>query len=211
MERVDEKVIDMNDEDRLNCDTIDVKPRDYDFGKGYAEKWEYFEAVTCDKCGEAVIVHGENHHNDIDDTDCDGYLNSDGPMMNYYYPLPGFDMDVEDAAKAIVDLPLCIVHFEDTDEYALALTGGGMNLSWEICAAYLKLGYMPPLHFADLPKLAGGPQIGFAAGKRVLRAMEQSIKVSRNWLDGYTVRMKDMKEWVAECEVDKKKREKGRK
>lgn len=195
------------EEERLNCDAIDAKPVDYDFSKGYGEKWEYFEAVECDKCGGAVIVQGENHHNDVEKTNCDGYLNSDGPMMDYYYPLPGFDMDVEDAAKAIVDLPLCIVHFNENDEYALALTGGGMNLSWHICTAYLKLGYMPPLHFAELPKFAGGPPIGPAAGKRVLKAMEQSIKVSQNWLDGYKVKLKDMREWVAECEEDKKKRE----
>ena len=78
-------------------------------------------------------------------------------MMNYYYPidLDAERDDLEEAAKKLVDLPLCIVTFEDSDTIALALTGGGMDLSWEICEAYMLLGYLPPLHFCDLPGISG--------------------------------------------------------
>ncbi len=33
-----------------------------------------------------------------------------------------------------------------------------MDLSWEICEAFLRLGYLPPATFADLPRMAGYPQ-----------------------------------------------------
>lgn len=77
-------------------------------------------------------------------------------MMNYWYPVE--ITDVEEAAKKIVHLPLCVVQVKDDDdelETGLALTGGGMDFSWEICEAFIRLGYAPPLHFADLPGIAG--------------------------------------------------------
>lgn len=68
---------------------------------------------------------------------------ADGPMMNYFYPVSDYSRTglEQDAAK-IADLPLCVV--EIGDERGLALTGGGMDLSWEIAEAYVRLGYYPP-------------------------------------------------------------------
>jgi hypothetical protein len=88
------------------------------------------------------------------------YKETNQPMMNYYYPLPAIDTekiskDEISYAKAIKDLPLCLVYLEKEGIYALALTGGGMDLSWEICEAYIRLGYCPPLEFCELPRLAG--------------------------------------------------------
>lgn len=135
----------------------DIKPRDFDWSEGYAEKWEFFEARTRD---------GDDTPKDKDAdlkiaTNFDGSerYTFEGPMMNYYYPLPTYDGDPREDCKKLVDLPLCIVEFleEDRDgRYALALTGGGMDLSWEICEAFMLLGYVPPAHFAaDLPQMAG--------------------------------------------------------
>lgn len=78
----------------------------------------------------------------------------EGPMMNYYYPLDTpHSFDPQQAALKLVDLPVCLVSF--ANEYALALTGGGMDLSWEICEAYVRLGEAPPFHFASrLPRMA---------------------------------------------------------
>jgi hypothetical protein len=142
----------------LYTDSVEVMPLDYDWGQGYLEKWEYFEAAICEECGKPVVVWGEGRHRDIEEgTRCGGYVFTEGPMMNYYYPLPDFDHwpDPAQAAKRIADLPLCIIRFSDSGEYALALTAGGMDLSWEICEAYMCLGYLPPLHFCHLPSLAG--------------------------------------------------------
>lgn len=78
----------------------------------------------------------------------------EGPMMSYYYPFQEpyrFD-PLKDAVK-IADLPLCIVKVGE--QYGLALTGGGMDLSWEICEAFTRLGMLPPTNMVDLPNMAG--------------------------------------------------------
>jgi hypothetical protein len=194
-------------DERLNCDSIDVKPINYDWSEGYPEKWEYHEAVECEKCGKAIVLSGggEARHHEVEaDTDCDGYLNSDGPMMNYYYPLPDFKMDTDEAAKKIVHLPLCIVHFLETDEYALALTGGGMDLSWEICAAFIELGYHPPVHFR-LPEFAGGPNIGVERAKRVIAAMRESIQISQNWRNADMADVNRAEAYIKGVEKSRKK------
>ncbi|RJQ53389.1 MAG: hypothetical protein C4521_07600 [Actinobacteria bacterium] len=89
----------------------------------------------------------------------------EGPTVNYCYPLPQeFERDHPDAAEAsklLQGLPLCLVEFDPVchdwglPKHALALTGGGMNFSWEVCEAYMRLGYLPPYHYTDLPRLAG--------------------------------------------------------
>jgi hypothetical protein len=195
------------EEERLNCDAIDEKPRNYDFSQGYAEKWECYEAATCEKCNKPVMVSGEQRHNEVEDTECDGYIVGEGPMMNYYYPLPDFKMDVTEAAKKIVHLPLCIVQFTDTEEYALALTGGGMDLSWEICSAYMELGYWPPTHFR-LPGFI--PGMGPKGAMRVIKGMRESIKIRRNWLDSDDANLDTAEKRVIEVVKDRKKREKAK-
>lgn len=85
----------------------------------------------------------------------------DGPMMSYYCPLPDYHQGRagyrQDDAVRIAHLPLVIVTFNGGDSYALALTGGGMDLSWQICEAFMRLGHLPPAHYADLPAMAGQP------------------------------------------------------
>ena len=165
----------------LHYSAIDVKPRNYDWSEGYTERWDFHVASRCEECGEIVVGRGGDQHCDIDDeSECQGYIpQSDGPMMSYFYPLPCFDMDVDEAAKAIVDLPLCIVEFtdytEDDDRYALALTGGGMDRSWEICEAFMRLGSLPPAHFADLPEFAGVNYKRSARHQWIINAMLRSV------------------------------------
>lgn len=78
---------------------------------------------------------------------------SQGPQMLYWYPLPAVEDSPVQAALSIRDLPVCVV--EVGGSWGLALSGGGMDLSWEIVEAYTRLGYLPPAHFADLPIDAG--------------------------------------------------------
>lgn len=168
------------DVDRLMYGCEDEKSRNYDWSRGYGEEWTAYEAVEvecvggtvegdgyetedrpCTFSGVVVISSGfwdcpecgEQH-------DCDS---ADGPMMNYYYPLPDYRIDTDDAVK-LAGVCLCLVHFhgngsdEDGIElptYALALTGGGMDLSWDIAEAHMRLGYMPPAFVCDLPNFAG--------------------------------------------------------
>lgn len=99
----------------------------------------------------------------LNDIDGPEYHGSEGPMMNYRYPVEGADsddvgtyrhrMDAIEAAYVLRGVPLCVVEYDDG--IALALTGGGMDLSYEICEAFTLLGYYPPTAFCDLPHMAG--------------------------------------------------------
>ncbi len=161
---------------------IDAKPRDFDFSEGYPETWSYLEAARCEECDEAVVpVSGENVHWDIDEeSDCGGYLYAEGPMMNYMYPIRWDRVGSgERAALALIDLPLCLVHLEKEEEFFLALTGGGMDLKWQIAEAYMVLGYLPPTHFSRLPDMAGKKLN--SRNRWILSGMRASLLARRNW------------------------------
>jgi hypothetical protein len=144
----------------LSRESLFVKPVDYDFssenwseGRADGTGWYSEEAAECEECHGVYVG---SFSATCDNEECENYeteIAEDlGPMMNYYYPLesaPG-----EEGIRQLVDLPLCVVTI-DGDRHALALTGGGMDLSWEICEAFMRLGMLPPLHFAGLPGMAG--------------------------------------------------------
>lgn len=74
------------------------------------------------------------------------------PMMNYSYPLPRGVRSTDLWHRVMSCTTVVVIDGEDY----LALTGGGMDLTWEICEAYLNCGYWPPAHFAGrLPKMGG--------------------------------------------------------
>jgi len=142
---------------------IDSIPQGYDWGDGYLSDWISHEAaeIECPYCDklfystsdvmECPRCHYELENDRLDDS---------GPMMGYYYPVEVNRVGgVAGAALAIARLPLCVVEWlEDgleTGSYALALTGGGMDLSWEIIEGYMRLGYLPPFHFVPPPAMAG--------------------------------------------------------
>ncbi len=58
------------------------------------------------------------------------------PMMNYAYPL---ETTPDDATikKITRDTSCTVVYNNEEDQYYLALTGGGMNLSQDIALAYM--------------------------------------------------------------------------
>lgn len=109
-----------------------------------------------------------------------GGLGAEGPMMNYQYPLPDRWFGEEEIAL-LIDLPLCIVTLDGDESQFLALTGGGMDLSWEICAGYIALGLLPPAHFRDLPRMAGMTLTERNA--RVVAAMERSCTILQGWFE----------------------------
>ena len=150
----------------LYCDTVTVKPVDFDFSKGYAETWDI-----------ALDLTEEEQENE-----------EFAPMMNYMYPLPNsFERDMEKnfgqlwrshIKKALDNTTL--VYFEESGEYFLALTGGGMDLSWEICESYINLGYLPPVHFCELPRMAGKDMTS-RANRRIVKACIRSTKLAQGW------------------------------
>lgn len=115
---------------------------------------------TADLPDDAVTVLTEDEYDDLcRDPEVDS---AEGPMMNYSYDLRttvysdsyGYKRgrDPIEVAAKMLGLPMCVVDIDD--DLHLALTGGGMDLSWEINEAYVRLGHLPPVAF-DLPGMAG--------------------------------------------------------
>lgn len=157
------------------------------------------EEATCNDCGDPIVFADDRweHKNVTDglmdeddavpadhDAELDVVLWNDehgqpeGPMMNYWYPLheSGRDFSPEMAARTLAqhNLPLCVVEVDG--DYGLALTGGGMDLSWEIAEAFARLGYCPPLHFCNLPRMAGRER--YESTPYVLRACAYSARIA---------------------------------
>lgn len=75
------------------------------------------------------------------------------PMMNVAYPLPSGDRSAGEDWHRVMN-NCTIVNIDGATH--LALTGGGMDFTWEIVETYLRCGYWPPAHFAGrLPRMAG--------------------------------------------------------
>lgn len=181
--------------ENLRTCAVDEKHRRIDDWAALAgedlEGWEAFEEVECQECGQSFVMSSRMGHDEcryicpeIEDEDgeeaeneCMGMIEEEvGPMMNLFYPCP-LD-DPEEAARAISHLPLCVVVFED-GETGFSLTGGGMDLSWEICAAYIACGYLPPVEFCDLPDMAGRGRYKDTA--LVLAGCQRSCEVAEGW------------------------------
>ena len=145
------------DVSRLCACAVGVEPQQYDFGQGFDSEWDIpFERTEADR------ANGEYE-----------------PMMNYRYELPEFTMP-DDVKRWLDDAgAVTVVYFPKEDRYYLALTGGGMDLSWDICRAYVLLGYLPPLHFCDLPKFAG-MNLRSVRNAKVLQSCTRSAQVSVN-------------------------------
>jgi hypothetical protein len=189
--------------EELSGDAIDQIPIDADWSEGYGETWESMEAVECDKCGKVLVVTGpggDSQHKDLDYTsECDGYCGSaDGPMMNYWYPLPGCSFDEDNAAK-ISHLPLALVQVNG--ETGIALTGGGMDLTWEIIAAHVALGYLPPLHFCRPPKMADRWTRSRA---KLIRCCEETLRVAKRRLEYTAADLRSTVKYYREREQNKK-------
>lgn len=151
--------------DDLYYCAINVESVNFSFGEGWDDTWETVELPYVVCTARCDFVGSDGSCEDGDKCpNCGGYLEqpSCAPMMNYYYPLLDYqgDRDPEEdqmllyhsAANVVI---VRIINEGEAITYALALTGGGMDLSWDICLAYVLLGYYPPMHFCDLPELAG--------------------------------------------------------
>lgn len=188
--------------DELYAHYINKEPINFNFSEGYGEVWESVEASYCEECDEHLMAQGYEYHYEADEgSGCEGYLyQPEGPMMNYMYPIDTRRVGGEDeAALAIAELPLCVVCFIDgpyDGETFLALTGGGMDLSWEICEAYMRLGYLPPLHFSRLPQFAGKSLNDTT--RWIIGGMRESARISQGWLDQINSHLDVLEERMAE-------------
>lgn len=152
---------------------LDVRPRRHTWDNdAYGDEWDFYDVGTADD-GAAVRSwepdEVERHH-------MEGALA--GPVGNFVYEVD-VDTDLQDAAMRLEGLPVCVIEIDDADgmtEVGMALTGGGMDLSWEIAEAYMRLGHLPPAHFAELPAMAGMPASD--DNLKIVEACERSLTES---------------------------------
>jgi hypothetical protein len=111
------------------------------------------------------------------------------PLMSYAYPIGdlrarrpnGGTCELNDGeAQAILQIyGSCLTLVTIDGEHCLALTGGGMDLSWEICEAYILLGQLPPAHF-KLPAMAGLEKD--ARNLRIVAGCRRSYGLAKKWM-----------------------------
>ena len=191
----------------LYVDAIDAKPQTFDWSVGYGERWETVEPELTGLSRAELLEFAEDHgvefpiDEDYDPEDdnglpmdlIDALRDNDPdmgcPMMNYRYPLSRDIGDHPGVKQRELDgLPVCLVQCDD--EYFLALTGGGMDLSWEICEAYIIMGYLPPLHFAgDLPIMAG--MQATHNNLKVIAAARKAVEVQARWHESHLRRINE--------------------
>jgi hypothetical protein len=77
------------------------------------------------------------------------------PIYNYLYPLTEMRHEPGDAQAILDENPVATTVVLVNDTPFLALTGCGMDMTWDVVKSYVLLGLLPPLHFCDLPVFAG--------------------------------------------------------
>lgn len=172
----------------LSADAVKESPRPFNFAEGYYTTWIFYDVVTCSYCGKPTRENGW-----CEVLECENYelyQQTEGPVMNYFYPLPVDIADAYQEALKIVHLPLCLVYLLVSDEWGLALTGGGMDFSWEICEAYIRLGFLPPSHFARLPDMT---EYYDKRAQVLFRCCNRSLEIHRDSLDRDIVAMRSLR------------------
>jgi hypothetical protein len=50
-----------------------------------------------------------------------------------------------------------------------------MDMSWDICKAYVLLGHLPPVEYCDLPMFAGGMRTDVTVAEAAVRSCECAV------------------------------------
>lgn len=189
----------------LNCDAVAAKPQDFNFGEGYGDAWEIVypdftrEADAAEAYLQSSGITYKDEPEDVNDPDAwvEEIINQAAeavqedpdefaPMMNYAYPLPGYEADAA-RDQATKDLRSCVLVLIGGEVF-LALAGGGMDLSHHICRAYLSLGYWPPAHFCDWPRAYPVDSISAAY---LAAVCAESCRISERWARGPVERIEE--------------------
>lgn len=190
--------------EELSAATTGVKSRYYNFGEAFTEKWEVIlpKLWKCDneKCGfYDQPVHARPVYGRWDEATCPrcrqdavsyypDFDDSDYPEVMYnaawptFAPYPKRAFDEEDAALLNrANVSMCLVNLLDEEDddsgQILALTGCGMDFSWDIAASYCVLGMLPPATLS-LPEFAGMTLTKDV--KFILAALEKSVQFELN-------------------------------
>mgnify|MGYP001614724632 FL=1 len=190
----------------LSCDTIQAQSSWIDWAVVFRSEAEDGEpgaevilpSYLADPDGyneaqeEAAEVLGEGETPDVDAArypadkmrEEQGEEDAYAPVMSFFWPLEDRkSYDASDADK-LLGLPVTLVKLAGSygtpngDLFVLALTGGGMDLSWEIAEAYIRLGCLPPFDLR-LPSMAGKELTAQSA--LTLEACRRSASVLATW------------------------------
>lgn len=152
----------------LSYQVVDESAKEYDFFENqYLEDWE----IPLD------LTEEEMENEDYE------------PMMNYIYPLPDNFEVPEDFREKLHNMT--IVWINDEEKHYLALTGGGMDMTWEIAETYIDLGYYPPTAYCRLPRMAG-KDYSSKKNKRIIDACKESLKASSGWKQSTLKQLEDL-------------------
>lgn len=158
---------------------IRVVPTSQDWGTGYVDQWDIVlpstDEFTFEQCKNLITEYyidfdkfvpyedDEEENEDLKTDWIEGaqeliseYHNENmhlfEPMMNYFTELEYEDS--QEMANKFFDSCFTVIEFND-GTCGVALTGGGMDMSWEICKAFIDAGFYPPAHYCKLPAMAG--------------------------------------------------------
>ena len=142
---------------RLNSNMIFAFPRHFDFSKGYGDTWEV-----------QVNQTEEEEENET-------WM----PIYNYLYPLPeNFECDTTKIKEKLNNMTL----IENEGYFYLALTGCGMDMTWEIAETYINLGLYPPIAFCELPAMAGRGES--TKDKMIVERCNESLETAKVQIEG---------------------------
>lgn len=156
--------------DNLSAEVIDGQTRHYDFSEGYPSEWEVaFRMTEEERMNERYM-----------------------PMMNTLWPLPD-SFEPQEQHKEDMDNMTIVALKEGSGypDYYLALTGGGMDMSWQIGRTYVNLGYLPPAALNDLPRMAN-IDTSKARNRKVIEALKKTHEINKNSSDHAINKLEEM-------------------
>ena len=103
------------------------------------------------------------------------------PMMNYYYEIDLRRQEAESVQARIDRYGGCCILVNIGEEPKLCLSGGGMDLTWEIAWSYILCGQLPPTKYCDLPDQCEPLS---RRNRLIIKACRKSIQVHQRWLSG---------------------------
>lgn len=108
------------------------------------------------------------------------YRDSFVPMMNSLWPVDlAYRRCASEAAALMNEYAGATSLVTIGDDYYIAMTGGGMNLSWHIAAAYVCCGSIPPLNI--LESLKGSPfRLSDKINREIVRAAREAVRFMRS-------------------------------
>lgn len=152
---------------RMFHTAIDAESQDYDFSRSF-DDWHVPKPNFSDHDNHTIREAIRYIGLDPDDYTREGWpqnviedarekLRTDStlePMMNSVWPMREYRGNTAKDQLAVAwNTTCCIVEIESMpgDHPFIAMTGGGMDLSWDLAEAYMRCNFLPPTNLLPLP------------------------------------------------------------